>query len=120
MEAVIEKLKTGASFESLAREYSQSPLAKEGGNLGAFKLTSLSPQIQSAIQNLKKGGHTPILDTDQGFQILYVEDILNEKGKTLEEVSREIREALYKEIVDRQFMKWLEGLRKSSHIKIIK
>ena len=120
MEAVVARLKTGDSFESLAREYSQSPLAKDGGNLGTFNEKSLSPQIQSAIQELKKGDYTPILDTDQGFQIFYVENILNEKGKPLEEAAGEIREALYKEIVDREFKKWLQGLRKRSHIKIIK
>ena len=120
METVVAKLKAGASFESLAREYSQSPIAKEGGNLGTFNAGSLSPQIQAALKNLKKGEYTPILDTDQGFQIFYVENILNDKVRTLEEASGEIREALYKEIVDREFEKWLQGLRKRSHIKIIK
>jgi peptidyl-prolyl cis-trans isomerase SurA len=120
METVVAKLKAGASFESLAREFSQSPLSKEGGDLGTFKAESLSPQIQSALQNLKNGEYTQILDTDQGFQIFYVENILSEKGRTLEEASGEIREALFKEIVDREFEKWLQGLRKKSHIKIIK
>ena len=120
METVVAKLKAGASFESLAREYSQSPIAKEGGNLGTFNAGSLSPQIQAALKNLKKGEYTPMLDTDQGFQIFYVENILNDKVRTLEEASGEIREALYKEIVDREFEKWLQGLRKRSHIKIIK
>ncbi|HIJ56800.1 MAG TPA: hypothetical protein HPQ03_11845 [Deltaproteobacteria bacterium] len=120
METVMAKLKAGASFDSLAREYSQSPLSKEGGNLGTFNAGSLSPQIQSALQNLKKGEYSPILDTDQGLQIFYVENILNDKGRTLEEAAGEIREALYKEIVDREFEKWLQGLRKRSHIKIIK
>jgi peptidyl-prolyl cis-trans isomerase SurA len=120
METVVAKLKVGASFESLAREFSQSPLSKEGGDLGTFKAESLSPQIQSALQNLKNGEYTQILDTDQGFQIFYVENILSEKGRTLEEASGEIREALFKEIVDREFEKWLQGLRKKSHIKIIK
>ena len=120
LEVVVAKLKAGDSFESLAREYSQSPIAKEGGNLGTFNAGSLSPQIQAALKNLKKGEYTPILDTDQGFQIFYVENILNDKVRTLEEASGEIREALYKEIVDREFEKWLQGLRKRSHIKIIK
>ena len=120
METVVAKLKAGASFESLAREYSQSPIAKEGGNLGTFNAGSLSPQIQSALKNLKKGEYTPILDTDQGFQIFYVENIMNDKVRSLEEASGEIREALYKEIVDREFKKWLQGLRKKSVIKVIK
>jgi len=120
METVVVKVKAGASFESLARKYSQSPIAKEGGNLGTFDAGSLSPQIQSALKNLKKGEYTPILDTDQGFQIFYVENILYDKGRTLEESSGEIRQALYKEIVDREFENWLQGLRKRSHIKVIK
>ena len=120
MASLIEKLKQGESFEALARQYSESPMARDGGDLGMFKMNSLSSQIQEAIKDLKAGEYTSILDTDQGFQVFYVEEIIKTSGKSFEEVSDEIGNKLYNDIVNRRFESWLKDLRKRSHIKIIK
>jgi peptidyl-prolyl cis-trans isomerase SurA len=120
MNAILEKLKTGEAFETLARQYSESPTAMNGGELGLFKMSSLSPQIQDAIRGLKAGEYTSVLDTDQGYQIFYVDEIKRSPGKPLDQVANEIRDKLYHEIVNRKFESWLKDLRKTSHIKIIK
>lgn len=120
MKKILEKLQAGESFQSLAERYSESTLAKDGGDLGFFKLGDLSPQLQEALSGLKSGAYTPILDTDQGYQIFYVQEIKTIGGKTLEEASPEIEQKLYKKIVDNKFQTWLESLRSRSHIKILK
>lgn len=114
-----EKLQQGESFQRLAKNHSESTLADEGGDLGFFKLDELSPQLQKALANLAAGDYTPILDTDQGYQIFYVQEVKTIVGKTVEEASSEIEEKLYKEIVDRKFQSWIEALRNRSHIKIL-
>jgi len=119
MDEVLAKLKTGQSFASMAMTYSES-LASEGGDLGLFGLDELSPQLQKAIKGMKAGEFTPVIDTDQGYQIFFVQEIVNTPGKPLEEVSPEIERILFNEIVDNKFQSWLEDLRKQSHIKIIK
>jgi len=120
METVIEKLEDGQPFELLAKTYSESPLAAEGGDLGYFKLEDLSPQLQKALAGMNADKFTPILETDQGYQIFYVHKIEVTPGKSLSEVSAEIQEKLFAEIVDKKFQSWLEDLRKQSHIKTIK
>jgi peptidyl-prolyl cis-trans isomerase SurA len=75
--------------------------------------------LQEAMKDLKPGEYTPVLDTDQGLQIFYLQDIEVVPGKSLEEASDEIEQELYKEIVNEKFQSWLEDLRKRSHIKII-
>ena len=120
MEAILQKLEKGESFEILAKRFSESPVAADGGDLGAFELNALSPQIRDAVKDLEPGQFTDVLDTDQGYQIFYLEDILNSPGKPFEEVSGEIRDKLFNEIVDKRFRLWVETLRKRSHIKIIK
>jgi peptidyl-prolyl cis-trans isomerase SurA len=117
---VREKVEGGKSFKSMARTYSESPLAADDGDLGWFKLEEFSPQLQEAIKGLKAGEMTPILDTDQGYQLFYVEEIRITAGKTLEEAFPEIEKNLYREVSDNKFHAWLEDLRKKSHIKIIK
>ena len=98
---------------------SESELATEGGDLGFFKLESLSPQLQEALKEVSVGGFTPILETDQGYQIFYVQALEVTPGKALKEVAPEIQEKLYAEVVDKKFKSWLEDLRKRSHIKIV-
>ncbi len=120
MQAVMDRLGAGESFESLARSYSEAPLAVEGGDLGFFKLNTLSPQLQEAIKSLKAGEHTSILETDQGFQIFYIQEIETTKGKSLKEVTPEIQDKLYNESVDEKYRTWLDELKKKSHIKIIR
>ncbi|MCP4106856.1 MAG: hypothetical protein GY749_15175 [Desulfobacteraceae bacterium] len=119
MENILSKLKAGESFEKAAGKYSES-LADQGGDLGLFKLDELSPQIQRSVIGLKPGQFTSILDTDPGYQVLFVQEIVNTKGKSLEEASPEIKEKLYNEIVDKEFQSWLEKLRKRSHIDVIR
>ena len=120
MEAILDKLNTGQSFETMARTYSESSLASEGGDLGLFRLDELSPQLQKAINGMQADEFTPVLDTDQGYQIFFVQEVVKTPGKSLEEVSPEIERILFNEIVDKKFQSWLKDLRKESHIKIIK
>jgi peptidyl-prolyl cis-trans isomerase SurA len=119
MDEVYAKLEAGQSFETMAMNYSES-LASEGGDLGLFGLSELSLQLQKAIKGMKAGEFTPVLYTDQGYQILFVQEVVNTSGKPLEEVSPEIERTLFDDIVDNNFQSWLEDLRKQSHIKIIK
>jgi peptidyl-prolyl cis-trans isomerase SurA len=120
MAAILQKLKNGESFETLARQFSESPVASEGGDLGTFELNALALPIQVAIKDLNPTEFTDVLETDQGYQIFYLENIINSPGKPLEEVSGEIREKLFNDIVNKKFRLWLEDLRLRSHIKLIK
>lgn len=119
MENIHFLLQQGESFPALARQYSQSPLASEGGDLGFFKLNDLSSQIQQAITGKTAGEFTPVLDTEQGYQIFYIEAVAEQPGRSLDEVSVEISEKLYNEILDKKFEAWLIELKQHSHIKII-
>lgn len=119
MDEILEKLKAGESFETLAANYSESPTASDGGNLGEFEFDSLSPQLQKAIEKIKPGEFTPVLDTDQGYQIFFIEEISSSQGKTLEEVTPEIERKLFNEKIDKKYRTWIGDLRKQSVVKII-
>jgi len=117
---VHDKLKEGESFEEMSRMYSESPFAQQGGDIGFFELTQLSDEIRKAIEKIKVGEFTEILDTDQGYQIFFVKEIASTQGTPLEEVSSEIEEKLYSNKVEDSFQAWLKNIRKRAHIKIIK
>jgi peptidyl-prolyl cis-trans isomerase SurA len=120
MEMVLTELKAGKPFDIIAGAYSESSYVSDEGGLGLFELKELSPRIQEAIKDMKTGAFTPVLDTDQGYQIFYIQEIVNVPGRSLEEASTEIEDMLYKEIVDKKFLSWIDELRKRSHIKTIK
>lgn len=120
MDEILTELNAGKSFETTAKSYSESSLGAEGGDLGLFGLDELSPQLRNAIKEMKAGEFTPVLDTDQGFQIFFVKEIVKTSGKPLEEVSPEIEKILFNEIVEKKFQSWLGDLRNQSVIKIIK
>ena len=114
-----ERLKAGESFESLADRYSDPELTLKGGELGVFAFDSLAPQVQDAIDGLAAGGISPVVESENGFQIFLVAGIESTPGRTLEEASAEIENKLAEEVVDTHFSQWLENLRSSSHIKVI-
>jgi len=120
MAALRQQVLEGASFEELARRYSESPLAKDGGDLGTFKTSDLAPYILNALSGLKAGQMTEIVENDKGMQLFYVQALEEGQSKSLEEVTPEIENILYDEIVNRKFTSWLEELRERSHIKIIR
>jgi parvulin-like peptidyl-prolyl isomerase len=83
MQQIRSQIQAGESFADLARANSQSFAAKDGGDIGEFEKASLSPQIQAALDGLEPGQVTETLDTDQGFQLFYLEAINRTEGKPL-------------------------------------
>ncbi len=112
-----EMLDRGDSFKELAETYSQAPNASEGGDLGILEADYLSEALKQKISKLKEKEYSDVIETEQGFQLFYVEDIQSEGVKKFEDVKEEIAKTLYDEIVEKKFNSWLDSLRENSHIK---
>ncbi len=119
MRALHDRLKKGESFERLARIYSQAGTAAEGGDLGLFESRLLAETVRDALQGLGPGQFTDLVETEQGYQLFYVEDVVHSGGRSLEALKSEIQEKLYAELVDQRFEAWLAALRHRAHIQII-
>ncbi len=119
IEALRSRIVDGEDFSDLAEIYSQGPTAGEGGDIGEFEESTLSPQILSALDGLVQGQTTSVLETDYGMQIFYVEAINRSEGIPLESVREELHEKMFAKVVDDKFISWLEDLRDRSHVKII-
>jgi peptidyl-prolyl cis-trans isomerase SurA len=115
-----KKLEQGEKFEELAMIHTHPALASSGGYLGGFDPETLAPNIREAVVNLNPGEFSSVLDTDQGYQIFFVDKIESMEGRSFDEASDEIEDRLYKEIVDERFSSWLQELRNRSHIKIVR
>ncbi len=118
MRELEKQLKRGASFAEVAKAHSQAATAAEGGDLGFFESRLLAASIREALKDIKPGELTPIVDTEQGYQIFLVEEI-SSTGRSLEEASREIEDKLLSEAREKKFKAWLEELRERAHIQIL-
>jgi len=119
MESIITKLNQGQAFESLAAQKPDSSMDPEGADLGLYRLDELSPQLQKTVKDMKAGDFSPILKTDMGYQIIYVQKIIHTDAKSMADVKAEIQQTLYEDAVENRFQTWLKNLRKKSYIKII-
>ncbi len=119
MEAIRDQLEAGQSFKDLARAHSEAFNAKEGGELGLFALDDLSEIIRDAVSQMQPGDFSAVIETDQGFQIFYVEEIVQTDGKPLLDVTDEIEQKLYEQEVNAKFQEWIQNLRENAHIQII-
>ena len=112
-------MKQGSSFETLVKEMNESSSAIQGTDLGLYRRDELSEEMQAVVVKLKADEFSEILDTNFGYQIIYVQKIQDTSAKPPEEVEAEIQEILYNEFVDNKYQVWLEDLRARSHIRII-
>lgn len=119
MKSVALKLKQGSSFEALVSELNESSSAVKGTDLGLYRRDELSEELRAVVSKLKSDEFSEILETNFGYQIIYVQEIRDTEAKPIEEVETEIQQILYEEFVDNKYQGWLEDLRARSHIRII-
>jgi len=68
-----DRVLKGEDFAKVAAEASDSPSKANGGLIGPFARTDLSPQLQQLIDTMKPGEITPQLRTSKGYQIFKLE-----------------------------------------------
>ena len=64
------QLQAGAPFAEVARQFSQSPSAAEGGNVGVVEDGQLAPELNDALEKLKPGQFTAPIRSAGGYYIL--------------------------------------------------
>lgn len=67
---IVNESRSGASFAQLARSFSQSSSAEEGGDLGWVRQGQLGPRLDAVMQNLRNGEISPPIRTETGVYIL--------------------------------------------------
>jgi peptidyl-prolyl cis-trans isomerase SurA len=74
-QAILDRAKGGATFESLAKKDSQDADAKKGGDLGFLPPSKLPDEFVQASSQLRPGQVNPdLIRTSQGFEIMRLVD----------------------------------------------
>ena len=111
-----EKLKSGADFRAVAREFSEVPReAREGGDWGTLGRQQLEPDEDLAkwAQQLQPGEFSPPIEGDNGLMILRVD---SKKGEDYALSRIYFRLPMFKEVVSKEE---LLKLKKQQHDRAV-
>ena len=71
---IVQQIRSGASFEALARAFSQSATAASGGDLGWLRQGQLDEEIERTLAKMPPGGLAGPIRAPDGYHILYLRD----------------------------------------------
>lgn len=115
---VVAKLKAGAKFEDLAKQYSGGPNSDAGGDLGEFKQGALPKVFDDQTFKLPVGGNTTPIRTLEGFVVLKVTDHQAAGTPPLSAIDQQVKEAIYHDALQPAVRTYLAGLRDRASIDI--
>ncbi|MFD1378947.1 peptidylprolyl isomerase [Fodinicurvata halophila] len=82
-ERVYQEVRQGADFRSLARQFSQSPTAARGGDLGWVLPTELDPDVAREVEDMRRNDLAGPIEAVNGYYIIALIDRrrINAQGK---------------------------------------
>jgi peptidyl-prolyl cis-trans isomerase SurA len=108
----------GQRFTDLARDNSDAPTAKAGGELGGYKKGDLAKVFEDAVWDLPKGTVTQPISIPTGFEILKVDDHTKSGLEPLSDAKPEIENILYGPKMQPKVREYLTALRKTAFLQI--
>lgn len=121
--ALVTQLRAGGDFAALAatnseREVNGVRIAPENkGKVGTFEVPNLREDISTTVKNVKVGGVSEPLRSNDGYQILRVDERAQASTAATFNENR-VREAITIERTDKAREEYLQNLRNDAYIKV--
>jgi peptidyl-prolyl cis-trans isomerase SurA len=113
---LLKQIHDGATFEDIAKKYSDGPSAADGGALGIFKRGQLAKELEDQTFAMKSGDITGVIHTKQGYVILKVVEHQMAGVPAMKDVLPKIQDALYYEKLQPALRAYLTKLREEAYI----
>ena len=110
------RLVAGEPFPRLAADFSDAPSKANGGLIGPFNSTDLSPALVERLNGMKPGDITEVIRTPRGYQILKLESRTEEVVRSYEAARDDIADAVAEEKRRGELQKYIEKLREQAII----
>jgi parvulin-like peptidyl-prolyl isomerase len=118
IEEILAKLKAGGNFGELAEKHSQGSNNKEQqGDWGWIERDTLRKELSDVAFSLKAGEHSGIIETEDGFYILKVEEVKPAHIRPLHEVRDDIEKKLLTAEKQRLQQQWIDRLKAKAFIR---
>jgi peptidyl-prolyl cis-trans isomerase SurA len=82
---IVQQLKQGAPFTAVAGQFSQSPSAADGGDIGWVVQGQLAEELDHAMANLEPGDIAGPIHAEGGYYVLQLRDRREPAGTKVEE-----------------------------------
>jgi peptidyl-prolyl cis-trans isomerase SurA len=117
-DTALKRVKDGEDFGEIAKRFSDSSTAKQGGFLGVYKRGELSKELEDLVFKMKKNELTDVMDTKQGYLVLQVLERYEAGEQPLNKVENEIMDHLYSQRMEPAMRQYLKTLREQSYVVI--
>ncbi len=116
IESILKKAKAGENFGELAKEYSDCPSSKKGGDLGKFSKGQMVPEFDNVVFNMEVGEISDVVETQFGYHIIKLNDIIKNDYE-------DVKDQLKQRVVDRKrqsaVQQYIKDLKTNSNLEEI-
>ena len=91
---LLKELRNGASFAAIARQFSQSASAKNGGDLGWLQETSIDDQLRHLLPQMNEGATIGPIRTLAGAQLIHLSKKRKSSGGSTSDSIVELQQIL--------------------------
>ncbi len=113
---VLDELKKGTPFETLAQLYSDDKMSKDiGGDLGWMSEYDLNPPTVDKLKKMKKG-EVKVIESPVGYHIIKLIDKMEQKRYTFDEVKDNLRELLLQRKQQDEIKALVDSLKKTIYV----
>jgi peptidyl-prolyl cis-trans isomerase SurA len=115
MRAQIER--GSATFEALAKQYSEDGSAAQGGDLGWVNPGAFVPEFEEAMNRLPVGGVSMPVETRFGLHLI---EVVDRREATLDakQVREQARNALRAQKFEQAYREWVKELRSRAYVEM--
>ena len=115
---LVNRIQKGEAMSALARQYSITPEADNGGEISWVAREHLDESMGNVLFSLSPGEMSRVVETPYGYHIFEVLSVRPESVKELPDVMQEIESKLFHEKREKFLREWLGDLRTHFEVKV--
>jgi peptidyl-prolyl cis-trans isomerase C len=123
-EEILQKVRSGADFAKLAKEFSDDPGSKQnGGSLGDIPRSQIAmrfvPEFAKAVEALQPGQVSDLVKTEYGFHIIRLDGVKPNVPADFEKNKAEYAKQYVETLRNAKWQQYLAQLRRTARIEIL-
>lgn len=113
------RVQAGEDFADVAREYSESPLAERGGDMGFIPRGRMLPEFEDVVFATPVGEVTPVFETAHGFNVVKVLERKDSRSSSFEEVKTGLMLVVTRDMQDQALHDHVDELLRQADVSIL-
>ena len=111
-------VKLGARFSTVAKHYSEGPLASSSGEVWTMKRGELAPELEHMAMTMPIGQVSGIITNPAGFHVIQVEERVAGQVIPFDQVKESARGILFDQKAESKFKEWVQNLKAKASVEM--